>query len=202
MSTTLPGTGKVISSDVLNATTGLNGGVPDATGEEVQRAKVTFGSDGFSRDVDAANPLPVGAASLPLPTGASTEATLAALNTKTSAVTTLWVTATAATGVAATATLPAAGVGLFHYITAIDIQLYATAARTGGVTPVIVTSTNLPGSPAWPFPTAQAIGAVDRYDVPLMTALKSNAANTATTIAAPVATAGLWRINVGYYTAA
>ena len=118
------------------------------------------------------------------------------------APTTLWVTATAATGVAATASLPAAGAGLFHYITAIDIQLYATAACTGGATPVIVTSTNLPGSPAFNFPTAQVIGAIDRYDIPLMTPIKSSVANTITTIAAPIATAGLWRINVGYYTGA
>jgi hypothetical protein len=113
--------------------------------------------------------------------------------------TTLWVTATAATGAVATASLPGAGAGLFHYITAIDIQLYATAARTGAAAPVIVTTTNLPGSPAWNFPTAQAIGTIDRYDVPLLTPLKSSAANTISTIAAPIATTGLWRINVGYY---
>lgn len=118
------------------------------------------------------------------------------------APTVLWVTATAATGVAATASLPAAGAGLFHYITAIDIQLYATAARTGSATPVIVATTNLPGSPAWNFPTAQAIGVNDRYDVPLMTPIKSSVANTITTVAAPIATTGLWRINVGYYTGA
>lgn len=117
------------------------------------------------------------------------------------APTVLWVTATAATGAAATASLPAPGAGLFNYITSVDIQLYATAARTGSATPVTVTSTNLPGSPAWLFPTAQTIGTVARYDVPIATAIKSSAANTATTIAAPVATAGLWRINVGYYKA-
>jgi hypothetical protein len=116
--------------------------------------------------------------------------------------TSLWVTATAATGVAATASLPAPGVGLFHYITSIDIQLYATAARTGSATPVIVTSTNLPGTPAWNFPTAQAIGAIDRYDIPMTTPLRSSVANTITTIAAPIATTGLWRINVGYFTGA
>ena len=114
--------------------------------------------------------------------------------------TTLWVTATAASAAAATASLPAAGAGLFHYITAIDMQLYATGARTGAAAPVIVTSTNLPGSPAWNFPTAGAIGAIDRYDVLLLTPLKSSVANTISTIAAPIATAGLWRLNVGYFT--
>lgn len=58
MSTTLPGTGKVISSDPLNASTGLNGAAP-ATAEEVQRTKNTFGAAGFSRDVSPQFPLPV-----------------------------------------------------------------------------------------------------------------------------------------------
>jgi hypothetical protein len=115
------------------------------------------------------------------------------------APTVLWVTATAATGVASTLTL-AAVAGQFHYVTAIDIQLYATAARTGAATPLLVTTTNLPGSPVWNFPTAQAIGALDRYDVPLLTPLKSSVANTATTFVAPIATTGIWRMNVGYYT--
>lgn len=48
-----------ISADLLNAVTGLNGGMPDSLNEQVQRAKVGFGSDGFFRDVDAANGLPV-----------------------------------------------------------------------------------------------------------------------------------------------
>ena len=47
------------SADLLNATTGLNGGAPDITAEQVQRVKVGFGSDSFLRDVDADNPLPV-----------------------------------------------------------------------------------------------------------------------------------------------
>lgn len=114
---------------------------------------------------------------------------------------TLAVTATAATGVAATATLPAAGAGLFHYITHIGIELYATAARTGGATPLLVTTTNLPGSPVWDFDTAEAIGAVIRLVLPFGTPLKASAANTATTIVAPIATTGIWRINVFYYTA-
>lgn len=114
---------------------------------------------------------------------------------------TLGVSATAASGVAVTATLPAAGAGLYHYITGIDMELYAAAARTGGATPVSVTSTNLPGSPAWNFPTAQAIGVVDRFDIPIAAPIKASAANTATTIVAPIATTGIWRINVSYYTA-
>lgn len=115
-------------------------------------------------------------------------------------LTALWVTGTAATGVALTVTLPAGGAGLFHVITFLEITVYATAARTGGATPIVVTTTNLPGSPAFTFGTAQAIGATDRQLVqPGPNGIKSSAANTATTIVAPVATTGIWRINVGYY---
>ena len=46
------------SSDVLNPTTGLNGGVPDVANEQVLRAKMGFGLDGFFQDVNSANPMP------------------------------------------------------------------------------------------------------------------------------------------------
>lgn len=115
-------------------------------------------------------------------------------------VATLAVTGTAATGVALTLTLPAVA-GQFHYIAALEFTLYATAARTGSATPIVVTSTNLPGSPAWTFPTAQAIGTtVDRSFVPAFP-VRSSVAGTATTIVAPVAAAGIWRITAFYYTA-
>lgn len=115
---------------------------------------------------------------------------------------TLVVSTTAAVTTATTATLPAAGVGLFHYITSITIQRYAGAALTGASTPVVVTSTNLPGSLAWTFDTAAAIGTsqVQSYNF-AGNPLKASAANTATTIVAPSVTSGLWRINVSYYTA-
>lgn len=113
----------------------------------------------------------------------------------------LCVTNTAATGVACTLTIPAAGAGLFHYISLIEIQLYATAARTGGATPILVTTTNLPGSPVWDFDTAQAIGVTIRQATAPAAPIKSSAANTATTIVAPIATTGIWRITA-YYTAA
>lgn len=114
---------------------------------------------------------------------------------------TLCVTATAATGVAATATLPAVA-GQFHYITAIEIEVYATAARTGAAGPLSITTTNLTGGPAWWMDTAQAIGAVIRKFISFPAPVKSTTVNTATTIVAPVAVTGQWRINVYYYTAA
>jgi hypothetical protein len=116
---------------------------------------------------------------------------------------TLFISTTAAVTTATTATIPAAGAGLFHYITSIEIQRYAGAALTGAAAPVVVTTTNLPGSPAWTFDTAAAIGT---SQIQLLTfagnPLKSSVANTATTIAAPSVTSGLWRINIAYYTSA
>lgn len=111
----------------------------------------------------------------------------------------LAVTATGAAAAAVTLTLPAAGAGLFHYICSLEITLFSTAARTGSATPVLVTTTNLPGSPVYTFGSAGAIGTTDRY-MPLLTApLRSSVANTATTIVAPATTAALWRLNATYY---
>ena len=113
---------------------------------------------------------------------------------------TLAVTITAASGVAATLTLPAAGVGLFHYITSLDIVLYSAAARTGNATPNTVTTTNLPGAIAFTFSTAGAIGTSDVRDFIRVTPLRSAVANTATTVVAPIATGGIWRIRATYFT--
>jgi hypothetical protein len=112
----------------------------------------------------------------------------------------LHVTATAAANTIATATLPAAGVGMFHYITNINLMRNATAALVGTAT-LIHTSTNLPGSPAWSVGNAMAIGGTQLdLDYTPTTPLKSLVANTATTVVMPAAGAAvLNRINVSYY---
>jgi hypothetical protein len=113
---------------------------------------------------------------------------------------TLHVTATAAANTAATATLPAAGVGMFHYITSIEITRNATAALAGTAT-IIHTSTNLPGTPAWSVGNAMAAGGTQR-DVEYQPAcpLKSLVANTNTTVVAAAGGAAvLGRVNVSYY---
>jgi len=115
---------------------------------------------------------------------------------------TLAVTATGLAAAAVTATLPAPAAGLFHYISRINIVKYATTAITGVAAPVLVTSTNLPGTVAWTTPTGQAIGTVYETDVEPTSPIRSAAAATATTIVAPVQTAVIWRITVYYYTAA
>lgn len=112
----------------------------------------------------------------------------------------LHVTATAAANTAATATLPAAGAGMFHYITNINITRNATAALAGTAT-IIHTSTNLPGSPAWSVGNAMAAGGTQiDLDYTPTTPLKSSVANTNTTIVAAAAGAAvLGRVNVSYY---
>jgi len=114
---------------------------------------------------------------------------------------TLAVTGTAAAGTALTITLPAVAAA-FHYITAIDLVLYSAAARTGAAAPTVVTTTNIPGAVAFTFSTAGAIGTTDVQDLIRTTPLKSSAVNTATTIVAPIAAGGIWRITVTYFTGA
>ncbi len=112
----------------------------------------------------------------------------------------LVVSSTAAANTALTVTLPAVA-SSFHYITRIEIARTATAALVGSAT-LVVTTTNLPGSLAWSFGNAMAVGGTQRdLDAILNTnPLKSLVANTATTIVAPAPGAAvLWRINVYYF---
>ena len=102
-----------------------------------------------------------------------------------------------AAATAVTITLPAAGASLFHYIDAIEIMLFSTAARTGSATPVSVTSTNLRGY-GLTFASAGLIGSVDRYNLSSDRPMKSAVANTASTISLPAVTGALWRYNVIY----
>jgi len=63
------GTGTVMATD-------------DISGVQYPRVKVSWGVDGSAVDASASNPLPVSAASLPLPSGASTESTLSGMSGK------------------------------------------------------------------------------------------------------------------------
>lgn len=113
---------------------------------------------------------------------------------------TLHITATAAANTGATATLPAAGAGLYHYITNINLMRNATAALAGTAT-LIHTSTNLPGSPAWSVGNAMIAGGTETdLDYTPTTPLRSLVPNTATTVVMPAAgLAVLNRVNVSYY---
>jgi hypothetical protein len=117
---------------------------------------------------------------------------------------TLMVTATAAVNTASTATLPAAGAGLFHYITSIElVKLYAVVG-TASAAGVIITSTNLVGAPSWT--TEQAAGTLGTAPKVIekqnQQPLKSSVATTATTFVAPAQAQTIWRWNVMYYVGA
>jgi hypothetical protein len=113
--------------------------------------------------------------------------------------TNLCVTTTGAIGAAVTATIPAA-TGLHHYITQIRIERFAGALLTAAAAPVVVTTTNLPGSRAYSIDASAAAQGtlVEKRDM-TVTPIKSTAAGTATTIVAPATTNVIWRITVDYY---
>lgn len=112
---------------------------------------------------------------------------------------TLMVTATAAVGVAVTATLPAVA-GLRHYIDFIRVVRSATAALTAAATPVVVTTTNIPGSPALTFGSDAAGIGIDKIDELDFggQGIAATAINTATTVVCPAYTGVIWRVNVAY----
>lgn len=107
-----------------------------------------------------------------------------------------------ATGGSLVITLPAAGAGLYHYISWLSIVAYATAATAGAATPVTVTQTNLTGGAGvFTIPTAIPIGELREVRVEPARALRSNAANTNTVITCPATTSIIWRVVVYYYVA-
>jgi hypothetical protein len=112
---------------------------------------------------------------------------------------TLLVTATGAAAAAVTATLPAVA-GLRHLIDFIRVTRSATAALTAAAAPVLVTTTNLPGSPVLTFGSDVAGIGVDKEALLDFgaTGIAASALGTATTIVCPVYTGVIWRINVGY----
>lgn len=143
-------------------------------------------------------------------TSGGSTATLSASNAlfddfaKNGSVTSLIVTATGAAAAAVTATLAAPGVGLRHYLTYISMARVngTAAALTASATPVICTTTNLPGSLAFTRAAdALPAGAADYWREDFSYPLTSSAQNTATTIVCPATTGVIWRATVGYYVA-
>lgn len=114
--------------------------------------------------------------------------------------TSLSYTLTAALSAAVAATVPAGGVGLFHYITRVRISKFCGAALTPAATPVIVTSTNVPNTPSFDFKNLGAQGDIEVLDLDFTgNPLKSAASNTNTVFTAPVLTGAIWKITVFYY---
>ncbi len=114
----------------------------------------------------------------------------------------LAVTNTLASGAAVTLTLPAAGAQLFHFITRIQIDRIAAAVLTAAATPVLVTTTNLPGSRVFSIPADAALLGTKYPEILEPPApIRSSASNTATTIVAPGTTGVIWRITADYFNA-
>lgn len=112
---------------------------------------------------------------------------------------TLLVTNTGAASAAVTATLPAVA-GLRHIIDFVQVTRCATAALTASATPVLVTTTNLPGAPVLTLGSDAAGIGIDkeaRLDFG-STGLAATALGTATTVVCPVYTGVIWRVIVGY----
>lgn len=112
---------------------------------------------------------------------------------------TLLVTTTAAVGIAATLTLPVA-TGFRHYLDFVKVYRFATAALTPAATPVLVTTTNLPGAPVLSFPadvSAQGVVYVDSLDFG-SAGLAATVIGTATTIVMPATPGVIWRATAAY----
>lgn len=113
-------------------------------------------------------------------------------------------TTTGAAAAAVTLTLAAPGAGLRHYLTYLSmVRVNGTAsALTASATPVVCTTTNLPGSLAFTRAAdALAAGAADHWREDFTFPLMSSLQNTATTIVCPATTGVIWRVTAGYYVA-
>lgn len=134
-------------------------------------------------------------------TAANLNATVTVSNPIQGVASNLCISTTGATGAAVTATLPAVAAN-FHYVGLIEIVKYFTVANAASATPLVVTTTNFPGSLAFTFgQPLGAIGVIDRMEHYLDSPLKSSTVNTATTIVCPATTGIIWRVNVYYFAA-
>lgn len=118
------------------------------------------------------------------------------------AVTPLVVTNTGASAAAVTLTLPTPGAGLRQYLTYLSINRFAASALTAAAAPVLVTTTNLPGSLVFTRPAdALTLGQMDVWREDFSYPLAASAQNTAVTVVCPATTGVIWRVTAGYYIA-
>lgn len=112
---------------------------------------------------------------------------------------TLIVTATGAAAAAVTASLPAVA-GLRHYVDFVQVSKFNAAALTAAATPVLVTTTNIPGAPVLNFSAgAEAQGAEITKEMDFGgQGASATALNTATTVVCPATTGVIWRVTVAY----
>lgn len=108
-------------------------------------------------------------------------------------------TATGAAGAAVTLTIAAPGAGLRQYITYLRISRIASALLTAAAAPVVVTTTNLPGSLAFSIQAdAAAQGVIYSWQEDFAYPVQASAQNTAVTIVCPLTTGVIWRVTAGY----
>jgi hypothetical protein len=110
---------------------------------------------------------------------------------------TLCVTATGLVNAAVTLTIPLVA-SMFHYITRLTVQQFFATAGLAGATPALVTTTNLPGTLAFSFPTAGALGTMVNETLSPAQPIKATAAGVNTTVVAPARTDTIWRITAHY----
>ena len=101
-------------------------------------------------------------------------------------------TATGAAGAAVTLTMAAVGTAQYQ-ISWLLVTMYNTAARTGGVTPVNVTTSNLNGL-RFDFPSAGAVGTMADQRIEPANALAAQATG-AVTIVCPATASVIWTVN-------
>lgn len=110
------------------------------------------------------------------------------------------ISATGAAGAAVTLTIPAAGVGLYNYLTGLSILKFNTALLTAAAAPVVVTTTGIIGTPSFSFNAdAAAQGTSQEQQVPITKPIKGTATNTTMTIVCPATTSVIWRVNASFY---
>jgi hypothetical protein len=115
----------------------------------------------------------------------------------------LTATATGLSGAGVTLTITSGGTGLYHYITYLRIDKFAVGLLVAGATPVVVTTTNIPGALAFSFPADAALqGTMYPILITPSNPLKSTTAGTNTTIVCPATTNIIWRVTAVYYVSA
>lgn len=110
------------------------------------------------------------------------------------------ISATGAAAAGVTLTIPSAGVGLYNYLTSLQIVKFSTAALTAAATPVLVTTTGIIGTPTFSFPadiSAQGLSVEQKFEFPKP--VKGTATATTMTIVCPATTAIIWRVNAAFY---
>lgn len=111
---------------------------------------------------------------------------------------TLGIQNTGAAGAAVTLTIPLV-TGLFHYLDWVRIEHFATALLVVAAAPVIVTTTNIPGTPSFNFRAdAVAQGTLTEKVIQCGAPFRSSVAGTNTTIVCPATTAVIWRVSAAY----